>query len=125
MLKLGDRLDSEFGMPVTVGKLLGTGAQGEVYEGRLGDGRAVGVKWFLPSYQRQDLRDSITTLVQEKAPSAHFLWPDDVVKKGDEFGYVMRLRPPSYASLTMVLGRKVGIRFSELVRAASQTVSAF
>src|SRR4051812_19920201 len=99
MLKPGERLDSHFGMPVSVRKLLGTGAQGEVYEGRLSDGRAVAVKWYLPSYQQPDLRESITALVQAKAPSDHFLWPEDIVTRGSEFGYVMRLRPLNFASL--------------------------
>ncbi|MFY1653126.1 protein kinase domain-containing protein [Solwaraspora sp. WMMB762] len=125
MLKPGDKLDSSMGNPVTISKLLGTGGQGTVHEARLADGGKVAVKWFHPASQRRELRESITALVEEKAPSAHFLWPDDIVTKGHEFGYVMRLRPPSFVGLPMVLGRKVGIRFSELVQAASHTVSAF
>ena len=125
MLKPGDQLNCESGALVTVVKALASGGQGEVYEGRMSDGRAAAIKWYYPQYQSADLRESITTLVQEKAPSAHFLWPEDIVVQGDHFGYVMKLRPDQYASLPQVLGRKVLLRFSELVRAASNTVAAF
>src|SRR5206468_1795310 len=64
-------------------------------------------------------------LVQGHAPSTHFLWPIDIVTKASEFGYVMPLRPDNFSSLTAVLGRRVSIKFRELVRAAGQTVSAF
>lgn len=125
MLKTGDQLNCESGALVTVGDVLGTGGQGEVREGRMSDGRAVAIKWYYPQHQTADLRDSITALVQEKAPSSHFLWPEDIVVQGDHFGYVMRLRPKQYASLPQVLGRTVSIQFSELVRAAANTVAAF
>jgi eukaryotic-like serine/threonine-protein kinase len=100
--------------------VLGTGGQGEVREGRMSDGRTVAIKWYYPQFQTDDLRESITTLVQEKAPSAHFLWPEDIVVQGDHFGYVMPLRPANCTSLPMVLGRSVSIRFRELVRAATR-----
>jgi serine/threonine protein kinase len=125
VLKTGDQLHCESGALVTVGEVLGTGGQGEVRKGRMSDGRAVAVKWYNPQFQTGDLRESITKLVREKAPSAHFLWPEDIVVQGDHFGYVMPLRPANYVSLTKVLGRKVSIRFRELVRAASHTVAAF
>ena len=125
MLEMGDELDSQFADPVTVGQPLGTGGQGIVYEGRTSAGHPVAIKWYLPAFQQKELRESITTLVDETAPSVNFLWPIDLVTKGDEFGYVMPLRPPNYSNLTMVLGRRVSIKFRELVRAASQTVSAF
>ncbi len=125
MLKTGQQLNCESGALVTVGEVLGTGGQGEVREGRMSDGRTVAIKWYYPQYQDSDLRESIATLAREKAPSAHFLWPEDIVVQGDHFGYVMPLRPANYASLPQVLGRKVSIRFRELVRAAGHTVAAF
>ncbi|MGW4211263.1 protein kinase domain-containing protein [Lentzea sp. NPDC004789] len=125
VLKTGDQLNCESGAVVTVGDVLGTGGQGEVRAGRMSDGRTVAIKWYHPQFQTADLRESITALVGEKAPSAHFLWPEDIVVQGGHFGYVMRLRPAHYTSLPKVLGRTVQIGFSELVRAASHTVAAF
>ncbi|WP_434446579.1 protein kinase domain-containing protein [Lentzea sp. E54] len=125
MLKTGEQLNCESGAQVSVGDVLGVGGQGEVREGRMSDGRAVAIKWYYPQFQNADLRESITTMVREKAPSAHFLWPEDIVVRGDHFGYLMPLRPPNHASLTKVLGRKVSIRFRELVQAAGNTVAAF
>ncbi|PSL53367.1 protein kinase-like protein [Saccharothrix carnea] len=125
MIKAGERLDSESGTPVAVGDVLGAGGQGEVREGRTPDGRVVAIKWYLPPFQNDELRRNITYLVNEHAPSAKFLWPEDIVFKDGEFGYVMPLRPPDYVSLTRVLGRKVPMRFRQLVQAAGHTVSAF
>jgi eukaryotic-like serine/threonine-protein kinase len=120
-----DRLSRVSGGSVKVGAELGTGGQGTVYEGTTDDGRKVAIKWYLPAFQTSDLRESIAELVAKKAPSHHFLWPDDLVTKGVEFGYIMRLRPPEFANLTAVLKRRVRLSFRELVVAASQTVSAF
>ncbi|MEU4807164.1 hypothetical protein [Actinosynnema sp. NPDC023587] len=125
MIKTGERLDSESGTSVTVGEVLGTGGQGEVREGRTEDGRVVAIKWYLPPFQTDELRENITYLVREHAPSEQFLWPADIVSRNGEFGYVMPLRPPDYVSLTRVLGRKVPMKFRELVQAAGHTVAAF
>jgi DNA-binding helix-hairpin-helix protein with protein kinase domain len=120
-----DRVNRASGGAVRVGAELGTGGQGTVYEGTTDDGRKVAIKWYLPAFQNRGLRESIGELVAKKAPSRHFLWPDDLVVNGDEFGYIMRLRPPEFANLTAVLKRRVKLTFRELVVAASQTVSAF
>lgn len=125
MLKTGDQLNCDSGALVTVGEVLGAGGQGEVREGRMSDGRMVAIKWYYPQFETGDLRESIATLVRAKAPSAHFLWPEDIVVQGDHFGYVMPLRPANYAGLSEVLGRTVSIGFRELVRAASHVVAAF
>ncbi|KDN21855.1 protein kinase domain-containing protein [Amycolatopsis rifamycinica] len=125
VLKTGDELHCESGALVTVGEVLGAGGQGEVRECRMSDGRAVAVKWFNPQFQTGELRESIAMLVREKAPSAHFLWPEDIVVRAGEFGYLMPLRPAHYAGLAQVLGRKVTMGFREIVRAASHTVAAF
>ena len=125
MLKKGDKLEGKLSGPVSVGKLLGTGGQGAVYEGRTAGGRSVAIKWYLPNFQQPDLRESIGQLVDKKAPSDHFLWPDDIVSRGSEFGYVMRLRPHNFVSLSRILSRQVTPTFRELLRAASETVTAF
>jgi DNA-binding helix-hairpin-helix protein with protein kinase domain len=125
VLSTGDELTCESGALVTVGEVIGTGGQGEVRKGHMSDGRAVAIKWYYAQFQTEDLRESIEALVREKVPSKHFLWPEGMVVQDGAFGYLMALRPPDYASLTKVLGRKVSIGLRELVNAAGNTVAAF
>lgn len=127
MLRSGDKLASTNRGEVVVGDHLGTGGQGAVYKARRTDGGndEVAVKWYLPASQRPDMRKQITALVDEGAPSHRFLWPEDVVSRGDEFGYVMPLRPQAYAGIPKLLRRKVSVKFPELVRAAGEVVAGF
>lgn len=124
MLNSGDEVVGSSG-PVRIGKQLGVGGQGTVFEAVTADGHNVALKWYSPQFQRSDLRASISDLVVQKAPSEHFLWPDDIVLRGDDFGYTMGLRPPDFANIPHLLKRRVDVKFRELVRAATQIVSAF
>ncbi|QQQ78166.1 protein kinase [Saccharothrix sp. 6-C] len=125
MLTTGMQLSTEAGESITVGDLLGTGGQGEVYSGLTADGREVAIKWYLPHFQTQELQENITALVQVQSPSPLFLWPTDIALDEEQFGYVMPLRPNGYVGMAEVLGRKVPIKFRELVRAAGHIVAAF
>jgi DNA-binding helix-hairpin-helix protein with protein kinase domain len=77
-----------------VGRLVGAGGQGAVYECDVG-GRRLALKWYHPNVMQQDttLRERIARLVSLGAPDARYLWPIDraeIAGRG-EFGYVMPL----------------------------------
>ena len=125
MLTNGSLLQSQFGGEVQIGTELGSGGQGAVYRGTNASCQPIAVKWYYPMYQTKELRKAITDLVVRRAPSKHFLWPEDVVTKDANFGYVMQLYPSEFVTIPKLMKRKVSITFSEIIRAASQTVSAF
>lgn len=125
MLTKGARVQGQFGGEVEIGAELGSGGQGAVYQGTTASHQPIAVKWYYPTYQTRDLRTAITDLAIRRAPSRHFLWPEDIVTKDAEFGYSMQLYPSDFVTIPKLMTRKVAIKFTEIVRAASQTVSAF
>lgn len=125
MLKSGETIEGQLGGPLEIGRELGSGGQGTVYRGRTRSGEDVAVKWYFPAAQSADLRASISELLKRRPPSKHFLWPRDIVTKGDEFGYVMNIRPEGYSNVPRMLKRTVRVRFSELVLVSLRTVAAF
>jgi DNA-binding helix-hairpin-helix protein with protein kinase domain len=91
-----------------IGRLLGAGGQGEVYEADLHGGRFA-VKWFHPSYAELDsgLRPRLSRAIERGAPNDAFLWPIDIVEISGQlsFGYLMRLRDPDYAGMRQLIAR--------------------
>ena len=83
------------GSKINVGKLLGEGGQGCVYEVEH-KGEKLALKW----YKRQPSRafyENICKNAQDGAPSQHFVWPMAVTRiEHDSFGYLMPLRPDNY-----------------------------
>jgi DNA-binding helix-hairpin-helix protein with protein kinase domain len=125
MLTNGTRVQGQFDGEVHIGDELGSGGQGAVYRGTNTANQQVAVKWYFPAEQTTERRTALTDLVVRGSPSKHFLWPEDIATGGAEFGYVMQLYPPDFVAISKLMKRKVEIRFTELIRAASHTVSAF
>lgn len=125
MLTNGALVQGQFGGKIQIDTELGSGGQGVVYQGSNASRQPIAVKWYYPMYQTKELRTAITDLVVRRAPSKHFLWPEDIVTKDADFGYVMHLYPSDFVTIPKLMKRKVSIKFGEIIRAASQTVSAF
>lgn len=83
------------GSKINVGKLLGEGGQGWVYEVEHKDEK-LALKW----YKRQPSNtfyENLCKNAQDGAPSQHFIWPIAVTRiEHDSFGYLMPLRPANY-----------------------------
>jgi eukaryotic-like serine/threonine-protein kinase len=86
---------------------LGEGGQGEVWQVRV-SGHPYALKWFNDRMLQADpdLRNRIERLVATGAPSKRFLWPFELVVAPSDrqhFGYLRRLRAPSFVELTELL----------------------
>jgi DNA-binding helix-hairpin-helix protein with protein kinase domain len=101
-LPSGQRIATSSGRSGTVGALLGSGGQGDVYA-LVMDGVTFALKWYHPHYVQMDatLRMRLDRSVRRGAPTEDFLWPLDLVDLtgSTSFGYVMPLRADSFVSI--------------------------
>lgn len=113
---------------VVVGKKLGEGGQGAVYEVDLG-GHKKALKWYSgkkisnPEQFYKNLENNII----KGAPTKAFLWPEAVTEKvGEAFGYIMDLRPAEYKDFTrFLLGKEVFAGITAMCNASLQIVDGF
>ena len=109
-VKEGVRLSARRLGSVIVGRWLGEGFQGAVFEAQCGN-KKYALKWFHPpdtpqphrAYEEQ--REALigggheSGLIEHGPPDGRFLWPLDYVEDSDgHFGYLMKLRPSGYHS---------------------------
>ena len=111
MLEEGTKLEAERLGAIVVGRFLGDGFQGEVYEALCG-AQLYALKWYFPptdvnSQRRYDDQRSALTgadwseagLIERGPPDSRFLWPLDYVEDdARHFGYLMALRPSRFRS---------------------------
>lgn len=91
----------------TVGRLLGEGGEGAVFEVEVA-GTAHALKWYHANRAYPARRVELADLIERGRPHPRFLWPIDVATSADDpaFGYVMPLRPDGYVgSADLVSGR--------------------
>jgi serine/threonine protein kinase len=115
------------GGDAVVGKLLGSGAQGEVYEVRTDDGGRLALKWFFPEQATTEQFGILGDLISRGAPDRRFLWPQDLARSTDApgFGYLMAIREPRYASIVDLMTRRVEPSFRALVIAGCHLADGF
>ncbi|MDR2313869.1 MAG: serine/threonine-protein kinase [Spirochaetaceae bacterium] len=137
----GQRIALWGGGEALVGKLLGRGGQGAVYEVTV-DGKPCALKWYTCHLQdkaafKENLRQNIEDPGRSLAPDDKFLWPRFLTEdlgagKTESFGYVMALRPPEFTDFPAILngkdgkGGKVAFASTEvMILAALNLVNAF
>jgi eukaryotic-like serine/threonine-protein kinase len=111
LLKTGQIVYTESSsIPCTVGQLIGSGGQGEVYRADL-DGQPVALKWYYPHTIQKDPRqkERLEAAIQSGVPSERFLWPMDLVSGNsiEGFGYLMPLREPQYKGFVDLMKRRI------------------
>ncbi len=113
--------------PCLIQELLGEGGQGEVYRVIVG-GEERALKWYSPLVLRIDrgLARRLQVVIDMGAPSAHFLWPQELVGDagGQRLGYVMRLRRPGTVKVHALLTQEVRPSFRAVAYAAWQLTDA-
>jgi eukaryotic-like serine/threonine-protein kinase len=115
------------GATLAVEKRIGEGGQGVVHVARL-NGAPFAVKWFRPGPGNDEMRKSITALIQRGRPPHHsFVWPIDLVTSDQMagFGYVMPLLEPRFISLAQLLNQEMQPSFRVIATLGRELVDAF
>lgn len=109
-----------------IGKFLGSGAQGEVFEATLNDIKYA-IKWYYPRAACDLQKQQIEYLTAIGPPNRHFLWPLEVltVPGIQGFGYVMNLRKKNHYPLVDVMKRKIEPSFKSLIKASLILIESF
>jgi serine/threonine protein kinase len=115
------------GAILAVEKRIGEGGQGVVHAARL-NGAPFAVKWFRPGPGNEEMRKSITALIQRgRPPHPAFVWPIDLVVSDrlPGFGYVMPLLEPRFVSLAQLLNQEMQPSFRVITTLGRELVDAF
>lgn len=116
------------GRACVVGRMLGEGGEGQVYEATLpGDRSSYALKWYHPEQATDARRVALGRLIDIGAPDDRFLWPLELAHRPGtaEFGYLMLLRPSRFHGLGEYLARRVTAEFRELALTAIQLAHGF
>lgn len=116
------------GRTATVGRFIGEGGQGAVFEVHPDDGSpALALKWYFDHTATRNQRSAIELLVDRGAPDEHFLWPLEMAETDGSaaFGYVMPLRPDGFASLTDLLTGKITASFRTICMMCMKLTGSF
>jgi serine/threonine protein kinase len=126
LLKPGQELSlADSAGEVTVGPLLGSGGQGQVYQAHVFGRDDHVVKWYLPQHllEAPGLWNRLNRIIQLSPPSRAFLWPyARVIKRGasssrpSEFGYLMPRRNRDFLTFNQLLYEEVERSFRLLLR---------
>ena len=128
LIQPGQTLRMERGQAaVIVEDRIGEGGVGVVHRARL-NGAPFAVKWYRPGPFMEELRKSITALLQRgRPPHKAFVWPIDLVSSSQVpgFGYVMPLLEPRFISLAHMLNLPDQPSFRVVTTLGRELVEAF
>jgi serine/threonine protein kinase len=127
-LESGFKIQTKGFKMVVVGKKLGEGGQGAVYEVDY-DGQKKALKWY--SGKKLSKPDkfyaNLENNIKKGKPTKAFLWPEAITEKhGDAFGYIMDLRPVEYKDFTkFLLGKETFTSITAMCNASLQIIKGF
>jgi DNA-binding helix-hairpin-helix protein with protein kinase domain len=126
ILKPGQIVQTESGIPCKVGQFLGGGGQGEVYKADV-RGKTVALKWYFPAQATPQQRAALELLVKKGPPNDKFLWPLELTFAPDVrgFGYIMPLREPRFKGIVDLMKRRIEPTFRALATAGMQLADSY
>lgn len=126
ILKPGQTVQTEAGVPCKVGQFLGGGGQGEVYKAQLGS-QTVALKWYFPAQATRKQREALDLLVKKGPPDGRFLWPLVLTQAQGVpgFGYIMPLREPRFKGIVDLMKRRIEPTFRALATAGLQLADSY
>ncbi len=109
-----------------VGRFIGGGGQGEVYQANL-NGKPVALKWYFSQQATPEQRHAIEILINSGAPNENFLWPLGLatIPGLDSFGYIMPLRESQYKSINDLMKLRIDPSFRALITAGLELADSF
>jgi len=138
-LKIGQKVELEYGGFVQILKIIGSGGQGVVYLVDF-NGRKFALKWYdISKIKRlRDFKNNIRKNINDGSPSEKFLWPKYLTKTlpDGQFGYIMDLKPECFDSLVDILATykiqsdpvtgkisKIPVRFNNLYSMVTSVIN--
>jgi eukaryotic-like serine/threonine-protein kinase len=127
LIQPGQALRMEHGgAVVVVGERLGAGGRGVVHRAQLGSAPLT-VKWIRQGPGSDELRDSVTALIQRNPSHRAFVWPIDLVSSDSVpgFGYIMPPLEPRFTAMTPMLSLETPPSFRAVATIGRELVDAF
>ena len=109
---------------VRVMDYLGDGGQGEVYRVEL-NGRQFALKYYYNDVCNREFKANIQSIIDRPINSEAFAWPLYMVENGEQFGYIMKLRPEGYYDINAWIGDKVGSTLHTIIKACINLCNGF
>ncbi len=133
LLHGGTRIDLGILGEAKVGRELGQGGEGYVYEVHREGGRPLALKWYKPQCATPAQKAALTMLVEQGAPHPRFLWPLSLGHVAGEpsFGYVMPLRPSRFMEMAYLVsgrtpeGKELVTSFAAVISLCRQLADSF
>jgi len=127
-LKTGATLKTQKGKTFRIREKLGEGGQGIVYKVTY-DGKPKAFKWYHSDIIKNSVRfyQNLENNIHKGAPTASFLWPQDITEKSEKgYGYIMDLCPSEFKDFSLfMLAKEKFASVTAMINAGLYIIEAF
>lgn len=103
---------------------IGSGAQAEVYRVEI-NGKDYALKYYFKGNCSDGLKSNLKYIINNPITTTSFIWPLCFVDNGDQFGYIMDLKPKGFCDITDWLGGRVDTTMDILIKVCINLCDAF